>query len=72
MKRESIMFRLGGPEIAIILVIVVLLFGPSRLPKLGKSVGETIKAVRGWKRELNDASAEVKDDLHSIKKDLTL
>ena len=30
----------------IILAIVLVLFGPSRLPKLGKSIGKTMKAVR--------------------------
>lgn len=36
----------GGAEWVIILVVVLLLFGPSRLPKLGKSIGKTMKAVR--------------------------
>ncbi|MDY0087750.1 MAG: twin-arginine translocase TatA/TatE family subunit [Coriobacteriia bacterium] len=37
---------LGGPELLIILVVVLLLFGPSRLPQLGKSLGKTMKAIR--------------------------
>jgi len=36
----------GGMEWVIILVVVLLLFGPSRLPKLGKSLGKTMKAIR--------------------------
>lgn len=36
------MFRLGPWEIAIIVVVVVLVFGPKRLPELGKSIGEFI------------------------------
>lgn len=35
-----------GMEWVIILVVVLILFGPSRLPKLGKSLGKTMKAVR--------------------------
>ncbi len=42
---------LGPSEIILVLVIVLIFFGPSRLPGLGKSVGE---AIRGFKKGLND------------------
>lgn len=32
--------------IIVILVIVLVIFGPSRLPQLGKSIGDTIRAIR--------------------------
>lgn len=38
--------RLGIPELFVILAIVVLIFGGSRLPELGKGLG---KAIRGFK-----------------------
>ena len=37
---------LGTGELVIILVIVLVLFGPKRLPQLGKSLGKTVKSVR--------------------------
>ena len=37
------MFGLGATELIIILVIVVIMFGASRLPEIGKGVGEAIK-----------------------------
>ena len=37
------MFGLGATELIIILVIVVVLFGASRLPEIGRGVGEAIK-----------------------------
>ncbi len=37
---------LGTGELVIILVIVLVLFGPKRLPQLGKSLGKTVKSMR--------------------------
>jgi sec-independent protein translocase protein TatA len=37
---------LGATELIIILVIILILFGPKRLPALGKSLGKTMKAIR--------------------------
>jgi sec-independent protein translocase protein TatA len=40
------MFRLGGMEWVIILVIVILVFGPGRIGKLSGEIGKSIKAFR--------------------------
>lgn len=48
----------GGMEWVIILAVVLLLFGPSRLPKLGKSLGKTMKAIRDGV----DGKSEDEDD----------
>lgn len=48
------MFGLGIQELLIILVIVVLLFGASRLPELGSGLG---KAIRGFKDSLTGKDA---------------
>lgn len=37
------MFNLGFPEMLLIFVIIVLIFGTSRLPELGRGLGEGIK-----------------------------
>ena len=40
---------IGGlqtPELLIILAVVVIIFGPKNLPKLGKSLGSTVKNIR--------------------------
>jgi TatA/E family protein of Tat protein translocase len=39
-------FGLGTTELIIILVVVLILFGPKRLPQLGKSLGKTMRAIR--------------------------
>lgn len=41
------MFRsIGWQELAIVLVIVLILFGPKRLPQLGKMFGKTMRQIR--------------------------
>jgi sec-independent protein translocase protein TatA len=39
--------NVGLPEIAIVLVIALIVFGPKRLPELGKSLGRGIHEFRG-------------------------
>jgi len=51
------MFGLGLPEVIVVLVIALVVFGPSKLPGLGKSLGE---AIRGFKKGLADDSSEEK------------
>jgi sec-independent protein translocase protein TatA len=40
------MFGLGPTELIVILVIALVIFGPSRLPKVGQSVGQALRAFR--------------------------
>ena len=37
---------MGTPELLIILVVVLLIFGPKNLPKIGSALGKTVKNVR--------------------------
>lgn len=39
-------FGLGPVELGLIVAALLLLFGPKRLPQLGKSIGKTVKAIR--------------------------
>lgn len=52
------MFRsIGWQELLIVLVIVLLLFGPKRLPQLGKTLGKTMKSLReGMEGKLEDGA----------------
>ncbi len=43
--------KLGMPELLIVLVIIIMLFGPSKISGLGKSMGE---AIRGFKSAVKD------------------
>ena len=42
---------IGMPELIVIFVVALLVFGPTKLPDLGKSLGE---AIRGFKKALNE------------------
>jgi sec-independent protein translocase protein TatA len=45
------MFGIGMPELIVILVIVVLIFGANRLPEIGAGVG---KAIRNFKKSIKE------------------
>jgi sec-independent protein translocase protein TatA len=49
---------IGTTELVIILVILLLLFGASKLPQLGGAIGKTIK---GFKQEMRDGASEGAD-----------
>lgn len=56
------MFGLGMGELVIILLIVLLIFGASRLPQIAQSLGKSIK-------EFKKAGKEIKDDIDGVIKD---
>ncbi|HET7293829.1 MAG TPA: twin-arginine translocase TatA/TatE family subunit [Vicinamibacteria bacterium] len=45
------MFGLGFPELILIFVIVIVIFGTSRIPELGKGLGE---GIRNFKKAIKD------------------
>jgi sec-independent protein translocase protein TatA len=42
---------IGMPELIVIFIVILLIFGPTKLPDLGKSLGE---AIRGLKKAMNE------------------
>ena len=54
--------NLGFPEIIVILVIVLLLFGPKKLPELAKGIGQSV-------REFRKGTQGLKDELEGSLKD---
>ena len=45
------MFGIGMPEMIVILVIALIIFGPGKLPELGGTIG---KAIRGFKKAIDE------------------
>ena len=48
-------FGMGAPELAVIGVIALVIFGPKKLPELGSSIG---KALRSFKQEMKPSESE--------------
>ena len=53
------MFGLGVPEMAIIGLVAILVFGPKKIPEIGSALGKTI---RGFKEEMDNPSLEESDE----------
>ena len=68
---------LGVPELLIILVVILLIFGPKNLPKLGSALGKTVKNLRegmGDSKKAEEEADEVEaeeDDEDAAKKKTT-
>ncbi len=51
------MFGIGVPELVIILVIALVIFGPGKLPEIGSALG---KGIRDFKKEFESGDGDVK------------
>lgn len=64
-------FALGGPEVMMVFVIALLLFGAKKLPELargmGKSMGEFKKAREEFEREITSAEIKAKKEWEAPK-----
>jgi sec-independent protein translocase protein TatA len=58
-------FGIGVPELLILLVVILLVFGPKRLPEMGRSLG------RGMREFKDSISGTTKDDEDSAPNELT-
>lgn len=55
---------LGGPELLLILVIALIVFGPRKLPEIGKSLG---KMMVEFRRASNDFKRTIEDEVEADK-----
>lgn len=70
--------NIGFPELLIILAIALLVFGPKKLPEVGKSIGKAVREFRRTSDEIKDRIeeeirvSEFKDFKEDLKKDFSL
>ncbi|MDO5044477.1 MAG: twin-arginine translocase TatA/TatE family subunit [Coriobacteriia bacterium] len=60
---------LGVPELLIILAVALLIFGPKNLPKLGESLGKTVKSIRSGMEDDKDKAVKAEAVEESSAKD---
>ena len=58
-------FGIGLPEMAVIAAIGLLVFGPKRLPELGKTLGRTLKGFQSASKEFEQEFRKVVDTVDS-------
>jgi TatA/E family protein of Tat protein translocase len=47
-------FGLGGTELLVLFVIILLVFGPSQIPKMARGMGQALREFRKAQREISD------------------
>ncbi|MEO5923529.1 MAG: TatA/E family twin arginine-targeting protein translocase [Bryobacteraceae bacterium] len=60
------MFTLGVPEMAVIFILALVLFGPKKLPELGRTIG---KAMTEFRRASNDLKATFEREMHTLERE---
>ena len=58
-------FNIGLPEMALIMLLALLVFGPKKLPEIGRSLG---KALRGFQQASKEFEQEFKREAEQLEK----
>lgn len=53
------MFGLGLPEVGLIALAAIVIFGPKKIPEMGSALGKTL---RGFKEEMKNPTSEQEDN----------
>lgn len=65
------MFGIGTPELIVILVIALIIFGPGKLPEVGRAIGKSIREFKGAmsseKKAIREAKEDVQEAVHEVK-----
>jgi TatA/E family protein of Tat protein translocase len=69
-EKKEMFGSIGFPELLVILTIALLIFGPKKLPEVGKSIGKALREFRRTSDEIKDKIEEEiqAEDFRDIKK----
>ena len=62
-------FGIGLPEMAVIMVVALLVFGPKKLPEIGRSLGKTLRSFQDASKEFE---TEFKKEAQNIEKSVKM
>ena len=62
-------FGIGLPEMVLILIVALLVFGPKKLPEIGRSLG---KAIRGFQEASKEFESEFKREAQQIQESVQM
>ncbi len=69
MRTALVLFGPVGPEVLIVLALLLLLFGANRIPKLARSMGEATGTFKKGREEIEEELEESKQELSEAKSD---
>jgi sec-independent protein translocase protein TatA len=64
------MFGLGTTELIVILIIALVVFGPSKLPEIGRAIGKGIHEFKTAASDITEVGKEVKEATAEIGKEV--
>lgn len=68
------MFDLGTQELIVIFIVAFLVFGPKKLPELGRTLGKGMRelksAMRGLRESIDEASEDVTEEIKDVRSEL--
>lgn len=56
--------HIGAPELILIVALALIIFGPGKLPEVGKAIGRTIKEFHHSSREAMEESIDTSNEIN--------
>jgi sec-independent protein translocase protein TatA len=62
--------NIGVPGLILILIVALIVFGPNKLPEIGRAVGNSLREFKKATQDIKtDITKEIKDDINNSKKE---